>query len=223
MIGVVVPAFNAEATVGPVVRGARRHLDRVLVVDDGSEDATARRAEEAGAEVLRHGGNRGKGAALSSGFDRWLNLGAEAVITLDADLQHDPDDIPSLVGAFRGSDADLVVGSREAAFDRMTPGRRFGNRFSCSALQFFTGLTLPDSQCGYRLYAARFLTGLRLKRHAYDAEMELLMHAARRGSRIVSMPVGAVEADGRATSSFRPWVDTYRICRTVVLFSVCSY
>ena len=100
------------------------------------------------------------------------------------------------------------------------PGRRFGNRFSSGALQFFTGLTLPDSQCGYRLYAARFLRGLRLRRRAYDAEMELLLHAARRGCRIVTVPVGAPEVDGRATSSFRPWLDIYRICRTVVLFSV---
>ncbi|HET9482014.1 MAG TPA: glycosyltransferase family 2 protein, partial [Candidatus Polarisedimenticolia bacterium] len=106
------------------------------------------------------------------------------------------------------------------SFESMPPGRRFGNRFSSRALRLFAGLDLPDSQSGFRVYGGSFLRGLALKRHAYDAEIEALLVAAHRRSRIVTIPITVPEVDGRATSSFRPWLDTYRICRTVVLFRV---
>lgn len=218
MIAALIPAYDAQATVGQVARGARRHLERVLVVDDGSADATAQVARETGAEIVRHPANRGKGAALRTGFTRLIAAGAEAVITMDADGQHDPDDIPRFVEAFRARGADLIVGSREAGFASMTRGRRFGNRFSCGALRFFTGLTVPDSQSGYRLYAAGFLESITLRRDAYDLEMEALLHVARGRKRLETIPVTVPAADGTPTSHFRPWLDTYRICRTVVVF-----
>ncbi|HET9480994.1 MAG TPA: glycosyltransferase family 2 protein, partial [Candidatus Polarisedimenticolia bacterium] len=101
MIGVLIPAYNAEPTVGRAASGAIRHADRVLVVDDGSRDRTSAIAAGAGAEVIRHAVNRGKGAALATGFARLLGEGAEAVVTIDADLQHEPDDIPSLLETYR--------------------------------------------------------------------------------------------------------------------------
>ncbi|HET6373346.1 MAG TPA: glycosyltransferase family 2 protein [Candidatus Polarisedimenticolia bacterium] len=222
MIGVLIPAYNAEATVGEVIAGVLTHLPRVLVVDDGSSDATARRAEAAGAEVIRHDGNRGKGAALGTGFARLREQGVEAVITIDADMQHDPEDIPILVESFQTRRADLIIGSRESSFSAMTPGRRFGNRFSCGALKFFSGLELTDSQSGFRLYSREFLDGLSLKRTRYDAEIEAILRAGRDRRRIETVQIGMKAADGSATSYFRPWLDTYRICRTVVWFSVCE-
>ncbi len=223
MVAALIPAYQAEPTVGRVAGRARALVDRVLVVDDGSRDGTGAAAARQGAEVIRHAANRGKGAALRSGFARLLDLGAGAVVTLDADGQHDPEDIPSLVAAHQRRGADLVIGTREGAFGAMTRGRRFGNRFSCSALRFFAGLELPDSQSGFRLYAAAFLRGLPLRRDAYDAEVELLLHAARGRARIACVAVRTPAADGAPTSHFRPWLDTYRICRTVVHFSVCTY
>jgi len=222
MIAALIPAFNAGDTIGEVVIGARRHADRVMVVDDGSTDGTGSRAAAAGAELVSHQGNRGKGAALKTGFGLLVAAGAEAVITLDADLQHDPDDIPLFREAFEQRHADLIIGSRQAGFDGMSRGRRFGNRFSCGALEFFTGLELPDSQSGFRLYAADFLRNLELRRHAYDAEMEVLLRAARGRRRIENIPISSHAVDGQPTSYFRPWLDTYRICRTVVFFSVCE-
>lgn len=219
MIAALIPAYNAGAMIGDVVRAARRHVPRLLVVDDGSADATAQAAEAAGAAIVRHAANRGKGAALRTGFGRLLDEGAEAIVTLDADGQHDPADIPRFLEAFHQRHADLIVGSRAAAFRGMTRGRRIGNRFSCRALRFFTGLEVPDSQSGYRLHGADFLRSFTLRRDAYDAEMEVLLHAARRGRRIETIPIRVREADGTPTSSFRPWVDTYRICRTVVFFA----
>ncbi|HKY31546.1 MAG TPA: glycosyltransferase family 2 protein [Candidatus Polarisedimenticolia bacterium] len=222
MIGLVIPAYNAEATIGRAVAGGRRHVDAALVVDDGSGDGTGKRAVEAGAEVVRHPRNLGKGAALRTGFARMRAIGAGAVITMDADLQHDPEDIPRFIQAHRQRGADLIVGSRASHFGLMSPGRRTGNRFSCGALRFFTGLELPDSQSGFRLYGRDFLAGLVLRRDAYDAEMEALLVAARERRRIEALPIAVPAADGKTTSFYRPWLDTYRICRTVILFSVCE-
>jgi glycosyltransferase involved in cell wall biosynthesis len=223
VIGVVIPAYNAQRTVGGAVTGALRQLECVLVVDDGSSDATAARAQEAGAAVVSHPVNRGKGAALQTGFGWMLERGAAAVITMDADLQHEPEDLPRFVEAFGARGADLIIGSRQAEFIAMTPGRRFGNRFSCGALKFFSGLEVPDSQSGYRLYSADFLRMLRLRRLAYDAEMEALLEAARHRSRIETMPIMAREVDGTPTSHFRPWLDTCRIIRAVLWYSICTY
>jgi len=223
VIAVLIPAYNAQDTVGAVVAGAIRHADRVVVVDDGSTDRTASHAAAAGAELLGHRSNRGKGAALRTGFEHLIPIGAEAVITLDADMQHDPEDIPLFREAFARRRADLIIGSRQAGFDGMSRGRRLGNRFSCGALRFFTGLDLPDSQSGFRLYAAEFLRSLSLKRHAYDAEMEVLLRAARGQRRVEIIAIHSHTVDGQPTSYFRPWLDTYRICRTVVLFSGCEF
>jgi glycosyltransferase involved in cell wall biosynthesis len=223
VIGVVIPAFNAERTVMGAAAGALRHVACVLVVDDGSADGTAAQAARSGASVVRHESNRGKGAALATGFAWMLERGAAAVITMDADMQHEPDDLPRFVAAFEARGADLIIGSRQAEFLAMTPGRRFGNRFSSGALEFFSGLEVPDSQSGYRLYGAAFLGQLRLRRHAYDAEIEVLLEAARRRRRIEILPITVREADGTSTSHFRPWLDTCRIIRAVLWYSICTY
>lgn len=222
MIGLLIPAYNAERTVEEAVRLGAVHVGKVVVVDDGSTDGTGARAAAAGAEVLTHPRNRGKGAALRTGFDRLLRTEAEAVVTMDADLQHDPRDIPGFVRAWHQTAADLVLGSRAGHFESMSRGRQVGNRFSCRALRFFTGLDLPDSQSGFRLYGAGFLRELTLRRDAYDAEVEVLLRAVRGRRRIETIPIHMTQPDGVATSSFRPWVDTYRICRTVVHFSICE-
>jgi glycosyltransferase involved in cell wall biosynthesis len=214
----VIPAYNAAATVGSVVRGARAVLSEVLVVDDGSTDTTSLRAEEAGARVVAHGVNRGKGAALRTAFEDLRGRDLEGLITLDADGQHDPAEIPLLQQAYRLTGADLVIGSREQSFAAMSSARRFGNRFSSSAFAFFSGLRLPDSQSGFRLYSQSFLRSVTVRCNAYDAEMELLLKAVAGGFRVKSVALGNVVADGRAGSHYRPWRDTFRICRCVVGF-----
>jgi glycosyltransferase involved in cell wall biosynthesis len=217
---VVIPAYEAANSIGDVVRRAQCFLPRVVVVDDGSTDATGLRAEEAGARVLSHRANRGKGAALRTAFQRLHEEALEGIITLDADGQHDPADIPRFVETFRRTGADLIVGSRETAFPRMSRGRRFGNRFSSSALFFFSGLRIADSQSGFRFYSGAFLKGVSLRAEAYDAEMELLLKAAAGGYRVTSLPLTNVIADGRAGSHYRPWLDTYRICACVLRYAL---
>lgn len=215
----VIPAYNASATVGEVVRKALAHVTRVLVVDDGSSDDTGDRARRAGAEVLTHARNQGKGAALRTAFAHLSGSGLAGIVTLDADGQHDADDIPKLVEAFRGG-AELVIGSRWTVFSEMSAGRRFGNRFSSSALAFFTGLELPDSQSGFRLYALPFLRSAKLKGKAYELEMEAILAASALGCKVQAVPISLLVADGRSLSHFRPVVDTTRICACVVGFSL---
>lgn len=219
---VVIPALDAQATIGPVVAAARRHVSRVIVVDDGSGDGTGAGARQAGAEVIRHPANLGKGAALTTAFDHLLaenRSGAsdvEAVITLDADGQHDPDDIPAFVDLYRRERPAIIVGSRDRYFAGMWGPRRAMNRFSSASLRFFTGADLPDSQSGFRLYDAGFLEGLRLAGRRYEAEMEALMQATALGLPIASVPIRLRVVDGRATSHYRPLRDTFRIVGTVL-------
>ena len=213
----VIPALNASSTIGPVVAGALRHLPRVLVVDDGSTDDTSARARAAGAEVLRHPGNLGKGAALCTAFAHILAGGrAEAVITLDADGQHDPEDIPVFLELHRSARPALIVGSRAGDFAAMWGPRRALNRFSSASLRVFSGVDLPDSQSGFRLYDAAFLGRLRLVGRRYEAEMEALMRAAEWRLPITSVPIHLRVVDGRATSHYRPLRDTFRIVDTVL-------
>jgi glycosyltransferase involved in cell wall biosynthesis len=217
-IAAVIPAFNASATVAEVVRKATRHLERVVVVDDGSTDDTSQRARGAGAQVLSHGRNRGKGIALRTAFAELADAGLDGIVTLDADGQHDPDDIPRLVAAFRDGGADLIIGSRWTVFSEMAPMRRFGNRFSSAALAFFSGLRVPDSQSGFRLYSTPFLRAAAFKGEAYELEMEAILLASAQGRKVQTVPISLLVADGRSLSHFRPVRDTYRICTCVVGF-----
>jgi len=213
----VIPALNASSTIAAVVEGALRHVRRVLVVDDGSSDDTGERARRAGAEVIRHPDNRGKGAALATAFEDVLAGGPfEAVVTLDADGQHDPEDIPAFLDLFRKERPALIVGSRERDFAGMWGPRRAMNRFSSASLRVFAGVDLPDSQSGFRLYDAALLRRLRLLGRRYEAEMEALMRAAEWGLKVASVPIRLRVVDGRATSHYRPVRDTFRIVGTVL-------
>jgi len=217
-IAAVIPAYNASASVASVVRKATEYVPRVIVVDDGSTDGTADRARSSGAEVLLHPRNRGKGAALRTAFDALAGSPVEAVITLDADGQHDPADIPRFVEKFRATGADLIIGSRFEAFGEMSRGRRFGNRFSSSALAFFTGLRISDSQSGFRLSSLPFLRATPLRGEGYELEMEAILLASARRRRIETIPIHLLVADGRDRSHYRPFRDTTRICVCVVGF-----
>ncbi|MGH9797969.1 MAG: glycosyltransferase family 2 protein, partial [Candidatus Polarisedimenticolia bacterium] len=137
-------------------------------------------------------------------------------LTLDADGQHDPDDIPRFLERFGRERPAVIVGSRASGFARMWGLRRLMNRVSSLSLRLLAGLDLPDTQSGYRVYDARFLERARLAGGRYEAEMGLLVQAARLRLPVVSLEVGATVADGRATSHYRPLRDTFRIVGTVL-------
>jgi glycosyltransferase involved in cell wall biosynthesis len=157
VIVAVIPAYEEAPRVGAVVAGANAQLP-VLVVDDGSTDGTAAVAEAAGATVLRQRPNQGKGAALRAGF-RWaLDHDFEAALTLDADGQHDPAEIPALLAARARTGADLIIGRRD--FGRMPPIRQLSNRLGGLAFSWAVGRRIPDNQSGYRLVSRRLMEAM---------------------------------------------------------------
>ncbi len=210
----VIPACNEEARVGEVVRGARRHLSRVVVVDDGSADGTADAARRAGAEVLRHPGNRGKGAALKTGMEHAFGEGFDAVVVLDADGQHAAGEIPLFLGTAERTGADVVVGSRMDNAEGMPLVRYLTNRFTSAVVSKLAGQRIPDSQCGFRLIGERAFRRMGFKTSRYDTESEMLIEAGRAGCRIVSVPVRTIYGTGK--SKINPFVDTARFFRLVL-------
>lgn len=215
-ICVVIPALNAAGMVGDVVRGSKPFLEDVVVVDDGSTDATGEEALAAGAVVLRHEVNRGKGAALKTGFEWALARDYDAVVTLDADRQHLPSDIPKFLEAYEESHAPLIIGSRRHLFSGMLPRRRRANEFSAWSISIASRARILDSQSGFRLYSAGLLRSVRLEANGFDAESEVIVRAGRLGMPIQMIPIDLGFVNGVSTSHYRPVLDTVRIALRVV-------
>lgn len=221
-VAVLIPAYDCAATIAAVVAGARRHVERVLVVDDGSGDDTAARAAAAGAEVLRQAANGGKGAALRAGFARLASDGATHVLTMDGDGQHLATEIPLLLAASAAAPAALIVGERRIGGQEVTPIKLFGNRFANRWVEIACGRALPDTQSGFRVYplAATLRLGARADRFAF--ETEVLIRATRAGMEIRSVPVAVhYPPAAERVSHYRPWGDTVRIIAVVVGLIVC--
>ncbi len=201
----VIPAHDEAPRIGRVVEGARRHVP-VIVVDDGSSDDTADRAEQAGATVVRQSPNQGKGAALRAGFAEALAAGAGAVITLDGDGQHDPAEIPAFLGAYvRGALAaepsELIIGAR--SFRRMPPVRRLANWLGTVALSASLGRWIADNQSGYRLLGRRLVDVMLDSREpGFAFEVEMIAVCLRERWPIAWIPVRTIYADER--SHIRP-------------------
>ncbi len=212
----LIPAYNEGIHIAPVVRGVRKHLPDVVVVDDGSQDDTADRAEESGAHVIRHAQNRGKSGALQSGFDHALAQGYDAVVALDADGQHDPAELPRFVEALSAGGADIVLGSRMAHPEGMPWLRHWTNRTTSVILSRLAGQDVLDSQSGYKAIRTEVLRHVRPTREGFDGESEFLVVASRLGYRIAHVPISTIYGD--ETSSISPAWDTWRFVRLCLSF-----
>jgi glycosyltransferase involved in cell wall biosynthesis len=210
---ILIPSFNAEKTLGAVAAECLQAGVPVVAVDDGSTDTTARVATGLPLVLLRHEHNQGKGRALRTGFAWALEQGFDAVITLDADGQHDVSAVSRLYEAARMNGIDLLIASRHTQFEKMAGLRAFWNRFGVWCMRKRTGFEITDSQSGFRYYSAGLLRSVTMHADGYDLEMELLMKAWKKGFKIASLPVAARVADGRSTSHFRPVRDTWNICK----------
>jgi glycosyltransferase involved in cell wall biosynthesis len=208
----VIPAYNSEQTIARVIEGTRPQVSGVLVIDDGSTDRTAGAAREAGALVIRIGRNRGKGLALRTGFAAALELGADAVVTLDADLQHEPMEIPKLIQGYIGTGAKMVIGDRLKEKDRIPRMRYAPNRIGTYTFSWLIGQPVQDSQCGFRLYDREVMETIPIWNRGFEAEADLLLRAGKRGYKIVFVPVKAIYFSGRPhRSHYRNVRDTFRI------------
>jgi len=215
-IWILIPAHNEEKTIGDVIGGAKRHCPDILVVDDGSVDGTGEIAMEMGAVTLRHGVNRGKGAALKTGFRWLLETGCRAVITLDGDGQHDPAEIPKFISLFMKNDSEgIIIGNRTIDRKSMPLYRAIPNRIGELFISAAARRHIEDTQSGFRLYSRMVIEGVQCVTDGFDFETEILIRAARRGFRIESIPVRTIYQDEYRTH-FRPVRDFYRISIVVL-------
>lgn len=217
-ICIVIPAYNAAATIVPVVREVVSQGYPVLVIDDGSNDGTASLISGKAVKCISHRSNRGKGAALRTGFRCALEEGYNAIVTIDSDGQHDPSAIPRLAASAEERKLDILIASRATQFEEMAGLRSSWNRFGVWCMEKRTGFEITDSQSGFRYYTARLLKNVELAADGYEMEMEVLMKAWRSGYAIGSIPVAARVADGRSTSHYRPVRDTWNICMTFLKY-----
>jgi len=207
-IAAVIPAFNEERHIGDVVHRTRAKIENVLVVDDGSNDATAERAREAGAEVIVHPENRGKGEAIRSGLRHWLAREFEWVLILDADAQHRPEEIARFAAAAGSSEARLILGNRMNEVSSMPLVRRVVNRYMSKIISRICGQQIPDTQCGFRMLHRQLVPDLLKGADRFDYETEMLIVSSRKGFRIDSVPISTVYSD--EISSIHPLRDTIR-------------
>lgn len=209
----VIPAFDAARTLGDVVAGVRRTVRdvQVIIVDDGSRNATAMVANQCADRVISFRSNRGKGAALRAGLAAASHDGAGAVLTIDADGQHDPRYAPTLLGAL--DEADLVIGVRARQGSAMPWPRRFCNALAAASVSICAGRRLTDSQSGYRAVRSGALGAIAPSGDRYEYETDFLIQAARAGLRIACVPVPTIYG---APSHFRELRDTARVARTIV-------
>lgn len=208
----LIPAWNEASRIRPVIEGAKQHLP-TLVVDDGSRDSTARVAHQGGASVVSHPHNQGKGRALLTGFQWALSRGYQAVVTLDADGQHDPADLPTFLAAYRKGLGDLIIGRRD--FRMMPFPRRYTNPFGSWLLSLPLRHPIYDSQSGYRLHSRRLMEGTKLFTSGFELETEIIIEAVRGGMSIAWVPIRTLYGVGEV-SYFHPLRDTTRFFGMVV-------
>lgn len=199
-ITALIPAYNESQHVGEVIRQARQYLP-VLVVDDGSKDNTAEVAEKAGAEVLRQVPNQGKGAALMNGFRLAVQRGYDAIVMLDADGQHDPNEIPAFLEAFERDHPDLIIGQRNFHF--MPRLRRTTNTFGTWVFSWAIGQHIPDNQSGYRLLSRRMMEATLTSHETnFEFEVEMIVVCVQNGYKLAWVPIQTIYGDEK--SHIRP-------------------
>jgi len=207
----ILPCYNEADALPEVLARLRVHVAIAVVVDDGSTDSTSEAGKQAGAIVLRHKINRGKGAALRTGFAELNSRGFEWAVAMDGDGQHAPEDIPKFFACVEQTDAKLVVGNRLGEPDKIPLVRRWVNRFMTARLSKLSGQRLADSQCGFRLIHLPTLAQLSLKADHFETESELLVRWARAGFKVEFVPVQVIYRHNQ--SKIHPLVDTWRWVR----------
>lgn len=215
--GVLIPCYNEALSVGNVIKNALLYVRDVIVVDDGSSDGTGEAAESAGAIVLRHQVNKGKGESLRTGFGYIKeNKNWDSVIIMDGDGQHDPGDLPRFIETAQKENAGIVIGDRMTGLGpkgAMPFIRWLTNKTTSYIISKLIGQKIPDSQCGYRLIKTDVLKDLELKTSRFDTESEILIKSAKRGYKIISLPIKIIYRN--EVSYINPVRDTLRFIKLI--------
>jgi glycosyltransferase involved in cell wall biosynthesis len=220
-ICVVIPTYNNEKTLAAVIDSVLEYITSIVVVNDGSTDRTSEILDQYKGKIaiVSYTKNRGKGYALKCGFNCVQQRGYKYALTLDSDGQHYAEDIPAFVKTAEEHPNALIIGNRKLTQDNMPKKNTFANKFSNFWFALQTGVKLPDTQTGYRLYPLEKMRRLRPFTSRYEAELELLVRCAWRGIKLVAMPVRVYYApEGERVSHFRPAVDFFRISLLNTLF-----
>ena len=218
-IGVLagIAAYNEARYVGSIVLQARQYADEVIVVDDGSTDNTARVAELAGATVIRHDENRGKGAAIQSILAEAKKRNPDVLVLLDADSQHDPNEIPVLIKPI-SEGFDLVIGSREAQKDKTPRYRRIGQKVLLRSTRLASKTNISDSESGFRALSPKAINELDLKARGFAVESEMITRAADKNLKITEVPISNIYTnDGSTLNPIRHGIDV--LSRIIVMIS----
>jgi glycosyltransferase involved in cell wall biosynthesis len=215
-VAALIPAFREEMHIADVVRSAKTHLDIVLVIDDGSPDATSAEAERADAKVIRHEANRGKGAAIKTGLRELLSYGVKYALILDGDGQHNPGEIPDFLAAANNTGAPFLLGNRMSDAVKMPPVRRLTNRLMSWQISRVCRQSIPDTQCGFRMIHHEVIPYMFCECNAYDYETEMILIASREGYEIQPVPVSTVY--GAEVSKIHPVTDTLRFIKLMAKY-----
>jgi glycosyltransferase involved in cell wall biosynthesis len=207
----IIPAYQDEKHIGDIVRRTRERLNHVLVVDDGSSDRTAQRAREAGADVIAHDQNRGKGEAIKTGLGHWLDREVTWVSLLDSDGQHLPEEIDRFLAAAGATQPTFLIGNRMNNLTGMPFIRRVVNRYMSRQISRLCGQEIPDTQCGFRMLNRQLVPELLGGGDRFDYDTEVLIIASRKGYRIESVPITTVYSD--QVSKIRPMRDAIRFLK----------
>ncbi len=208
---VILPAYNESGRIGQMVTKVLEYCKDVIVVDDGSKDQTANDAKSAGASVIIHEVNQGKGAALETGFRVAAERGFEFIITMDADGQHDPSDMAGMIAEYEKTQKPVIIGNRMDNPVNMPLVRRMTNRFMSWLLSRKMGQWVPDTQSGYRLYKCDVIKFLKSDSNRFAAESEVLLNLAEAGIQMGSAPIKVIYRDEK--SKINPIKDTIRFFR----------
>jgi glycosyltransferase involved in cell wall biosynthesis len=193
LIVAAIPCFNEERCIGSVVLKTRKYVDQVIVIDDGSTDASAEIAASAGAAVFRHDCNRGVGAATRTAFQKAKEIGADIMIRLDGDGQHDAADIPAIIAPILNGEADVVVGSRFLKGKVRPPFyRRVGQRLLTATTNLGSGTRITDSQSGFRAFSAVAMERLAITEDGFSVESEMQFAIAHSGLRVIEAPIAVI-------------------------------
>jgi len=212
-----IAAYNEARYVGSVVLQARQYVDEVIVIDDGSTDKTAKVAELAGATVIRHTENRGKGAAIQSILAEAKKRNLDVLVLLDADSQHNPNEIPALVKPI-SEGFDLVIGSREAQKDKTPRYRRIGQKVIFRSSRLASKANVADSESGFRALSPKAINELDLKAHGFAIESEMITCAADKNLKITEVPISNIYTkDGSTLHPIRHGIDV--LSQIIVMIS----